>query len=195
VAGLLDHLRAQIDADDPAGRPHLPGSENAVQARPVPQFEDGLPRKEFTEAQPVGQRQVLVRRPDRLGHLAHRQRQLVRIDVESLGYVDDNRSPAYGPESRLSFSIRLKSLKRTPTFAAEARWPRFFHPQFPHSFAEGVQRRFPACVLGWFRLALVRLTHAARRRCHRSGSTTVAKQPLGNLVRSLSASTTACSKR
>jgi hypothetical protein len=47
AAGLLDHRRAQLDADDLAGRPHPAGGEHAVQARPAAQVQDGLPRTNF----------------------------------------------------------------------------------------------------------------------------------------------------
>jgi len=53
LACLLDHLRAQIDADDLACRPHSSGGKKTVQARPAAQVEDSLPRKDFALAQRV----------------------------------------------------------------------------------------------------------------------------------------------
>src|SRR5262249_36383669 len=45
--------RAQIDADDLAGRPHPAGGEEAVQSRPAAQLQHGLAGANITEAERV----------------------------------------------------------------------------------------------------------------------------------------------
>jgi hypothetical protein len=53
VAGLRNHLQAQIDANDLAGHSHPAGSEQTVQAWLATKFEDGLTGMDFIQAERV----------------------------------------------------------------------------------------------------------------------------------------------
>src|SRR5262249_32411512 len=53
ASSLLDHLPAEINANDLACWPHSSSGEKAVQAHSAAQVEDGLPRKDCAQAQRI----------------------------------------------------------------------------------------------------------------------------------------------
>jgi hypothetical protein len=79
VAGLLDHLRAQIHAEDLAGWPHPAGGEQAVQARPAAHVEGGLAGANFPQAERVADA------AERFGHGAGEGVNLLRVVALLLG--------------------------------------------------------------------------------------------------------------